>query len=62
MILSSKELEYLTGKKRRSAQRRALQKMKIEHFVRPDGVPVVSEAALRHKSMLTKPTPNWDAI
>lgn len=37
MLLTPDELAQLTGKQRRSAQRRALLAMGIEHKVRPDG-------------------------
>jgi hypothetical protein len=41
MLLSAADLEALTGYRRPSAQVRALRAMGIEHWVRPDGRPVV---------------------
>ena len=40
-LLDMVELEALTGYRRPSAQVRALRAMGIEHWVRPDGRPVV---------------------
>jgi hypothetical protein len=40
-LLNPADLEALTGFKRPSAQVRALRAMGIEHWVRPDGRPVV---------------------
>jgi hypothetical protein len=40
-LLSPSDLEALTGFKRPSAQVRALRAMGIEHWIRPDGRPVV---------------------
>lgn len=40
-LLSPADLEALTGFKRASAQVRALREMGIEHWIRPDGRPVV---------------------
>ncbi len=40
-LLTSADLEALTGFKRPSAQVRALRAMGIEHWIRPDGRPVV---------------------
>jgi hypothetical protein len=40
-LLAPAEVEALTGYKRPAAQVRALRAMGIEHWVRPDGRPVV---------------------
>jgi hypothetical protein len=40
-LLTPADLEALTGYKRASAQVRALRAMGIEHWIRPDGRPVV---------------------
>jgi hypothetical protein len=40
-LLTSADLQALTGYRRPSAQVRALRAMGIEHWVRPDGRPVV---------------------
>lgn len=45
IYLSQSEVEGVTGKKRFSAQARALAKMGIECRVRPDGSPLVSRLA-----------------
>jgi hypothetical protein len=42
-MLVGEDIERLTGKKRPSAQRRALDKMGVAYLVRPDGRPVVLE-------------------
>lgn len=41
MLLTASDLETLTGYRRPSAQVRALRRMGVEHWVRPDGRPVV---------------------
>lgn len=42
MFLETEEVNELTGKKRKSAQIRALRSMGIEHKIRPDGTVAVS--------------------
>lgn len=46
MFLTGEELTLLTGKKQRTAQRVALNKMLIQHITRPDGMPLVSRSHL----------------
>lgn len=43
-ILEPKDIEKITGKKRWSAQIRALEKMGVDVLRRPNGSPVVNEA------------------
>ncbi|MHB1176518.1 MAG: DUF4224 domain-containing protein [Sulfuriferula sp.] len=70
MILTSEELQQLTGRTRRDAQARVLRHMGIEHRVRPDGSIVVLRAhaeqvlgAGKTKAATEKDfEPNWAAI
>lgn len=70
MFLSEDEIQYLTGKKRRSSQRPILNSMGITHKVRPDGSLVVLrshvEAVLGGQALTQQkreePEPNWDAL
>lgn len=41
MILTADQLADLTGYRRHSSQVRALRRMGIEHWIRPDGRPIV---------------------
>jgi hypothetical protein len=41
MFLTSDQIFELTGYRRPSAQVRALRRMGVEHWIRPDGRPVV---------------------
>lgn len=69
LFLENTEIERLTGKFRRPAQRRVLCLMGIEHRVRPDGALIVSRshvekildgvAAQRQERRVE---PNWNAI
>jgi hypothetical protein len=45
-LLNDLELYKLTGKVQPSAQVTMLKKMGVKHQVRPDGVPIVTEAAV----------------
>ena len=69
MFLTPEELRELTGRKRPSAQVRALRTMGIEHRVRPDGSLAVSRSHV--EGLLSgvvgdkvKPPkqPNWSAL
>ena len=64
LLLSPGTLADLTGKVRPGAQRRALDRMGIAYFVRPDGRPVVAAAALSYRSDVgtAAAVPNWAAI
>lgn len=46
MLLSIEQIETLTGYLRPSAQCRALERMGIKYWTRPDGRPAVHESAL----------------
>ena len=46
-LLSAEQVQQLTGYKKASYQRRALEHMGIPYLRRPDGAPVVSEACVR---------------
>ncbi len=48
LVLSDAEVESLTGYKQPAAQIRALRKMGLNPFVRPDGRPSVMAAAVVH--------------
>ena len=56
MILSPAQLAALTGRVRRSAQRRTLDHLRIPYRLRPDGSIVVFEADL-HATTENRPTP-----
>lgn len=71
LFLSDDEIQALTGKKRKSAQCRALSMLGVEHKIRADGVPVVLRAHLEKvmggaETPATKPkkkaSPNWSAL
>lgn len=70
VLLTEDELILLTGRRRPSAQIRALRNMGIEHRVRPDGTPAVSRAHVesllsgaRHHSIVDEGAePNWEAM
>ena len=47
MFLTHEELTLLTGKQKKPAIVRALAGMRIPHFIRPDGLPVVSPACVQ---------------
>jgi hypothetical protein len=63
ICLTAGELAELTGKRRPSAQRRALRFMAIDHKLRPDGSLVVLREQLSGKDGLKSPVkrtePNW---
>ena len=68
LFLTPEELQELTGRKRASAQIRALRAIGVEHKIRPDGHPVVLRA---HVEALLGATPgvsseqyepNWSMI
>lgn len=60
-FLSAQELMQLTGKKAASAQRRALDLMRVPFITRPDGKPVVSAGTFIGGSK-KQATPNWGAV
>lgn len=69
MVLNEDELRRLTGRMRRSAQRRVLTALGIKHKRRPDGSLVVLasqvEIALSSpdkKKMAPDQEPNWEAL
>jgi len=69
LILSHEELCMLTGRRRYSAQSRALAQMGISHRLRPDGFPVVSRAHFEEimgpESTSRTPTvsePDWSVL
>lgn len=62
ILLSAEDLTALTGKQRPGAQRRALERMGIPHYVRPDGRPVVTAGALDHRPEPPQAEPNWGAL
>lgn len=69
MILTDAELEALTKRKHRDAQRAALVALGVEHKVRPDGSLIVSAAHIERllgglpKGKVRAPAePNWDAL
>lgn len=69
LVLSHEELRVVTGRKRHTAQARALAEMGISFRVRPDGFPLVSRAHF-HQALGTEMStrkqrttePNWGAI
>lgn len=68
MLLNDDELEQLTKRKRRDAQRRVLVALGIEHKVRPDGSLVVLAAHVEkllggaRRGKVENDEPDWDAI
>jgi hypothetical protein len=70
MLLTTLELEHLTGRKRPKAQARALLVMGIEHRVNAAGGLVVSRqhvetvlgAASTQRGRTRKHEPNWEAL
>jgi hypothetical protein len=60
-LLTPADLEALTGFKRPSAQVRALRAMGIEHWIRPDGRPVV-RADWRRQAQNRRPVLNVAAV
>jgi hypothetical protein len=61
MFLTSEQLHELTGYRRPSAQVQALRRMVVEHWVRPDGGPVV-RADWREMRQTRKPVLNVAAV
>jgi hypothetical protein len=61
MFLTPADLESLTGYRRPSAQVRALRRMGVEHWVRPDGRPVV-RADWREMRQTNRPVLNVAAV
>lgn len=61
MILTREEIETITGKQRRDAQRRVLSHLGIDHKVRPDGSLVVrrdlAQEALGPVGKIARPRP-----
>jgi hypothetical protein len=69
LILSHDELCMLTGRRRYSAQARALARMGISHRLRPDGFAVVSRAHFEEimgAESTSQPSavsePDWSAL
>ena len=69
LFLSPSAVKRLTGKTRRPAQVRALQKMGIEHKVRPDGEVIISHSHIEKVLDGATPEkaerriePNWEAL
>jgi hypothetical protein len=69
LILSHDELCMLTGRRRYSAQAKALARMGISHRLRPDGFPVVSRAHFEEimgaestSRPHTASEPDWSAL
>ena len=68
MFLSHEEVGELTGRVRYTAQRRALRAMGIEHWVRPDGRPMVARASIdrpaepRRRTKDCEEEPNGTAV
>ena len=63
MILDADTLITLTGKRRHSAQRLALDAMGVPYRVRPDGHLIVVAADLEHRPSHPPPiTPNWAVL
>ena len=72
LVLSYDELCIVTGRRRHSAQARALADMHISFRLRPDGLPLVSRAhfeqamgeagADTQSKTLRKAQPNWGAL
>ena len=63
VFLYQPDLQRLTGRERPSAQRRALDRMGVAYWVRPDGRPVVARAAVEGRESAAGPAePNWAAI
>ena len=60
MLLTSTEIEALTGKRRPSAQVRALRRMGVRYLLRPDGRPVVDDSAL-HGEDISGQEPRFEA-
>jgi hypothetical protein len=61
MFLTSDQLLELTGYRRPSAQVRALRRMGVEHWIRPDGRPVV-RADWREMRQTKRPVLNVAAV
>jgi hypothetical protein len=59
-LLTSEQLEQLTGYRQKAAQVRWLQKNGVRHYVRADGHPNVPESAL-DAPMTTRNGPKLDA-
>ena len=63
LILAAEELQEITGRKRYSAQVRALREMGIRHWVRPDGKPVVPVSEFEGKARKDQEvTPDFEAL
>lgn len=69
MVLDKTDIEQLTGRKHRDAQRRVLVALGIEHKLRPDGSLAVSAAHAEQvlsgeapRKVVKRHEPNWDAI
>ncbi len=60
-FLSKQELIDLTGKRAASAQRRALDFMKLPYIRRPDGTPVVTSGIFESRGN-RKNSPNWESL
>lgn len=61
MLLTQDQINELTGRTKFSAQRRALRQMGIPFYERPDGKPMVVEAALTGQPQKA-PQPDFEAI
>ena len=61
-LCSQDQIEQITGKTRPAAQRRALDRMGIRYFVRPDGRPVVVADALRDEVEPARTEPDWSVL
>lgn len=60
-LLTTKELENLTGYRQKAAQVRWLQKNGVRHYVRADGHPNVTEGAL-DTPVTSRSGPKLDAV
>ena len=63
-FLTDDDVRRLTGRQRHGAQRRALDRMGIHYWQRPDGRPVVSRALVEQRAE-NEPAPiepNWGAL
>jgi hypothetical protein len=62
MFLTPDQVQTLTGFKRPAKQREALRQMRIRHYVRPDGRPMVIESDLEVSHRERQASPDFEAI
>jgi hypothetical protein len=66
LILSEREIEQITGRRRRRAQARALAMMGISYRLRPDGFPIVArshwEQVMGTEERKQQPEPDWSSM